>query len=126
LPILTRLKLFLTSKCTVGVASCPVQINYVVSKSPHIMIMYLSGLDINVCPIPEKTDVGQVDLVFRLSDGTSEKVRFPNLLVQVKTDKSISTGIKYWVCWIPNLSIIYFESLYLHGIDDLTTVLKCF
>jgi hypothetical protein len=31
------------------------------------------GLDINVCLIPVKTDVGQVDLVSRLSDGTSEK-----------------------------------------------------
>ena len=30
------------------------------------------GLDINVCPIPVKTDVGQVDLVLQLSDGTSE------------------------------------------------------
>jgi len=30
-----------------------------------------TGLDINVCPIPVKTDVGQVDLVLRLSDGTS-------------------------------------------------------
>jgi hypothetical protein len=33
-----------------------------------------SGLDINVCPIPVKTDVGQVDLVSRLSDRTSEKM----------------------------------------------------
>jgi len=31
------------------------------------------GLNINVCPIPVKTDVGQVDLVSWLSDGTSEK-----------------------------------------------------
>jgi hypothetical protein len=29
----------------------------------------------HVCPIPVKTDVGQVDLVLRLSDGTSEKIR---------------------------------------------------
>jgi hypothetical protein len=29
-----------------------------------------TGLDINVCPIPVKTDVGQVDLVLRLYDGT--------------------------------------------------------
>jgi hypothetical protein len=35
---------------------------------------YKPGLDINVCPIPVKTDVGQVDLVLRLSDGTSEKI----------------------------------------------------
>jgi hypothetical protein len=35
----------------------------------------IPGLDINVCPIPEKTDVGQVDLVLRLSDGTNEKIR---------------------------------------------------
>jgi hypothetical protein len=34
-----------------------------------------SCLDINVCPVPVKTDVGQVDLVLRLSDGTSEKIR---------------------------------------------------
>ena len=34
-----------------------------------------AGLDINVCPIPVKTDIGQVDLVLRLSDGTSEKIR---------------------------------------------------
>jgi hypothetical protein len=27
------------------------------------------------CPVPVKTDVGQVDLVLRLSDGTSEKIR---------------------------------------------------
>jgi hypothetical protein len=33
-----------------------------------------TGLDINACPIPVKTDVGQVDLVSRLSDGTSEKM----------------------------------------------------
>ena len=34
-----------------------------------------AGLDINVCPVPVKTDVGQADLVLRLSDGTSEKIR---------------------------------------------------
>jgi hypothetical protein len=34
----------------------------------------VSGLNINVCPIPVKTDVGQVDLVSRLSDGTCEKM----------------------------------------------------
>ena len=34
-----------------------------------------TGLDINVCPIPVKTDVGQADLVLRFSDGTSEKIR---------------------------------------------------
>ena len=34
----------------------------------------VAGLDINVCPIPVKTDVGRVDLVSRLSDGTSEKI----------------------------------------------------
>jgi hypothetical protein len=34
-----------------------------------------AGLDINVCPIPVKTDVGQVDLVLQLSDGTSEKIK---------------------------------------------------
>jgi hypothetical protein len=34
------------------------------------------------CPVPVKTDVGQVDLVLRLSDGTSEKIRFPNVPVR--------------------------------------------
>jgi hypothetical protein len=53
----------------------------------------ISGLDINVCPIPVKTDVGQVDLVLRLSDGTSEKNQIPKHAGT--TDKSISTGIKY-------------------------------
>jgi hypothetical protein len=33
-----------------------------------------TGHDINVCPIPVKTDVGQVDLVSRLADGTSEQM----------------------------------------------------
>ena len=42
-----------------------------------------TGLDINVCPIPVKTDVRQVDLVLWLSDGTSEKKqRFPNVSVR--------------------------------------------
>ena len=48
----------------------------------------MSGLDINVCPIPVKTDVGQVDLVLRLSDGTSEKNQIPKRAST--TDKSIS------------------------------------
>jgi hypothetical protein len=34
------------------------------------------------CPVPVKTDVGQVDLVLRLSDGTSEKIRFPYVPVR--------------------------------------------
>ena len=38
-----------------------------------IKILWTSGLDINVCPIPVKTDVRQVDLVSWLSDGTSKK-----------------------------------------------------
>jgi hypothetical protein len=33
----------------------------------------ITGLDINVYPIPVKIDVGQLDLVSQLSDGTSEK-----------------------------------------------------
>ena len=36
---------------------------------------WLTGLDINVCPVPVKTDVGQVDLVLWLFDGISEKNR---------------------------------------------------
>jgi hypothetical protein len=46
-----------------------------------------SGLDINICLIPVKTDVGQVDLVLQLSDGTSEKIRFPNVPVRRTNDK---------------------------------------
>ena len=42
-----------------------------------------AGLDINICPIPVKTYVGQVDLVLWLSDGTSEKNgRFSNVPVR--------------------------------------------
>jgi hypothetical protein len=39
-----------------------------------IICKEFTGLDTNICPIPVKTDVGQVDLVSRLSDGTSEKM----------------------------------------------------
>ena len=46
-----------------------------------INFCFVAGLDINVCPIPVETDVGQVDLVLRLSNGTSEKIRFPNVPV---------------------------------------------
>jgi hypothetical protein len=80
---------------------------------PATVVYYQTGLDINVCPIPVKTDVGQVDLVLWLSDGTSEKNQIPKRAGT--TDKSISTGIKYWVCFIKesclisNLSIIYFD-----------------
>ena len=61
---------------------CKVEIHqgiYVPGHSTHRKESTLTithpGLDINVCPIPVKTDVGQVDLVLRLSDGTSEKIR---------------------------------------------------
>jgi hypothetical protein len=82
----------------------------------YILIYLEQGyqaLDINVCPIPVKTDVGQVDLVLRLSDRTSEKNQIPKRAGT--TDKYISTGIKYWVCCvkepclISDLSIIYFD-----------------
>jgi len=39
-----------------------------------IICKEFTGLDTNICPIPVKTDVGQVNLVSRLSDGTSEKI----------------------------------------------------
>ena len=54
---------------------------------------------------------GTSDLVLRLSNGTSEKI--PKRASTM--DKSISTGIKYWVCCIKepclmsNSSIIYFD-----------------
>jgi hypothetical protein len=69
------------------------------------MGVIIAGLDINVCPVPVKTDVGQVDLVLRW------KNQIPKCAST--TEKSISTGIKYWVCCIKesclisNLSIIY-------------------
>jgi hypothetical protein len=75
--------------------------------------MWIPGLDINACPIPVKTDFGQVDLVLRLSDGTSRKNQIPKRAGT--TDKSISIGIIYWVCCIKepclisNLSIISFD-----------------
>ena len=50
-------------ECTLFVITKP-------GANPHS----IAGPDINVCPIPVKTDVEQVDLVLRLSDGTSEKI----------------------------------------------------
>jgi hypothetical protein len=44
-----------------------------------------AGLDINVCPIPVKTDVGQVNLVFRLSNETSEKIRDSQMCISKKS-----------------------------------------
>ena len=41
---------------------------------PQKKAQHMPGLDINVCLVPVKTDVGQVDLVSRFSDGTSEKM----------------------------------------------------
>jgi hypothetical protein len=44
------------------------------SSSPKITL--ISAIErLSDCPVPVKTDVGQVDLVLRLSDGTSEKIR---------------------------------------------------
>jgi hypothetical protein len=49
-------------------------INKSISISLYLLIILcnysleLPGLDINVCPIPVKTDVGQVDLVSRTSE----------------------------------------------------------
>ena len=72
-----------------------------------------TGVDINVCPIPVKTDVGQVDLVLRCPIRQVKKSEIPKHAGL--TEKSISNGIKYWVCCIKepclvsNLSIIYFD-----------------
>ena len=49
--------------------------NQIITNVNHCLVNYIASLDINVCPIPVKTDVGQVDLVLWLSDGTSEKIR---------------------------------------------------
>ena len=66
----------------------------------------MSGLDINVCPIPVKTDVGQVDLVLRLSDGTSHR--------QVK--KSDSQTCRYdgqiYFHWYKILGLLYKRALF--------------
>ena len=65
------------------------------------------GLDINVCPIPVKTDVGQVDLVLRLSDGTSEKIRFPNY----RYDACRYDGQIYFH-WYKILGLLYKRALF--------------
>ena len=49
-------------------------INHVYDNPMNISAKF-AGLDINVCPVSVKTDVGQVDLVLRLSDRTSENIR---------------------------------------------------
>jgi hypothetical protein len=41
------------------------------SSTKHVLSHSGAGLDINICPIPVKTDVGQIDLVLRLSDVTN-------------------------------------------------------
>ena len=38
-----------------------------------LCVWCIAGLDINVCPIPVKTDVGQVDLVLRCPMGQVKK-----------------------------------------------------
>ena len=55
-----------------------------------------TGLDINVCPIPVKTDVGQVDLVLCLYGCPTGQVKKSEIPKRAgTTNKSISTGIKY-------------------------------
>ena len=56
-------------------ATCLSRLLFQWASTIKIQLRVLAGLDINVCPIPVKTDVGQVGLVLRLSDGTSEKIR---------------------------------------------------
>jgi hypothetical protein len=62
-----------------------------------------AGLDINVCPIPVKTDVGQVDLVLQLSDGTSEKIK--------RFQHSSTTDIIYFH-WYKILGLLYKRALF--------------
>ena len=69
------------------------------------MIYSSPGIDINVCPIPVKTDVGQVDLVLRLSDGTSEKIRDSQMC---RYDRQI-----YFHChWYEILGLLYKRALF--------------
>ena len=82
-------------------------------KSPSCLYPMV-GLDINVCPIPVKTDVGQVS---RSCITVVRRDKWKNQIPKRAgtTEKYISTGIKYWVCCIKesclisNLSIIYFD-----------------
>jgi hypothetical protein len=56
---------------------CPRPRYYDIMQCKEMFLFYwmkYPDLDINVCPIPVKTDVRQVDLVSWLSDGTSEKM----------------------------------------------------
>jgi hypothetical protein len=62
-----------------------------------------AGLDINVCPIPVKTDVGQVDLVLQLFDGTSEKIK--------RFQHSSTTDIIYFH-WYKILGLLYKRALF--------------
>jgi hypothetical protein len=55
-------------------------------------------VNVLVCPIPVKTDVGQVDLVLRLSDGTSEKIRFPNVPVRRTNLFPFRSLKRFWDC----------------------------
>ena len=65
------------------------------------------------CPVPVKTDAGQVGSCITVVQRDKWKGQIPKRAGT--TDKSISTGIKYWVCCIKepclisNLSIIYFD-----------------
>jgi hypothetical protein len=61
------------------------------------------GLDINVCPIPVKTDVGQVDLVLRLSDGTSGKIR---------DSQTCSYDGQIYFHWYKILGLLYKRALF--------------
>ena len=84
-----------------------------VYDNPMNISAKFAGLDINVCPVPVKTDVGQEDLVLRCPTGQVKTLEIPKRAGT--TDKSISNGIKYWVCCmkepclISNLFIIYFD-----------------
>jgi hypothetical protein len=62
-----------------------------------------AGLNINVCPIPVKTDVGQVNLVFQLSDGTSEKIRDSQMC---RYDRQI------YFHWYKILGLLYERALF--------------
>ena len=45
------------------------------------------------CPVPVKTNVGQVDLVLRSFDGTSEKISFLHALMKFKDIDKIKVAI---------------------------------
>jgi hypothetical protein len=77
------------------------------------------------CPVPVKTNVGQVDLVLRLSDGTSEKNRFPNVPVRRTNHLVFHISFnqnKLWTNWRSNITLIQQTQYFIPVQTDLSVV----